>query len=228
LGRAASRIDGAMALPRPVKAVIFDMDGLLIDSETVYTEALIAEALARGHELPLGVAKRMIGHTWVAGLPHLLEYLGPDIDTDGFRERVVERFYDLAQAGVALKAGVIEILDRLDALSLPRGVATSSRRVDVDHHLGHHDLLRRFQVILAHGEYPRTKPHPDPYLMAAEALGVEPADCLVLEDSYNGVRAGVAAGMMTVMVPDLLDPTEEMETLCVRIARDLHEVRGWL
>jgi HAD superfamily hydrolase (TIGR01509 family) len=217
-----------MPLPRPVKAVIFDMDGLLIDSETVYIEALIAEALARGHELPPVIAKKMIGHTWVAGLPSLLDYLGPDLDTDGFRERVIERFYELAHAGVALKAGVLEILDRLDALGLPRGVATSSRRVDVDHHLGHHDLARRFHVILAHGEYPRTKPHPDPYLKAAEAMGVDPAHCLVLEDSYNGVRAGVAAGMMTVMVPDLLDPTEEMETLCVRIARDLHEVRGWL
>ncbi len=217
-----------MPLPRPVKAVIFDMDGLLIDSETVYIEALIAETLARGHELPVPIAKKMIGHTWLAGLPHLVEHFGPGLDTEGYRERVTERFYDLAQAGVALKAGVIEILDRLEALGLPRGVATSSRRHDVDHHLGHHDLLRRFQVILAHGEYPRTKPHPDPYLKAAEALGVDPADCLVLEDSYNGVRAGAAAGMMTVMVPDMLDPTQEMRTLCVRIAADLHEVRGWL
>jgi beta-phosphoglucomutase-like phosphatase (HAD superfamily) len=72
------------------------------------------------------------------------------------------------------------------------------------------------------------KPHPDPFLQAAEALGVAPEDCLALEDSHNGVRAAAAAGMMTIMVPDMLDPTQEMESLCVRIARDLHEVRGLL
>ena len=64
--------------------------------------------------------------------------------------------------------------------------------------------------------------------MAAERLGVDPADCLALEDSHNGVRAASAAGMMTIMVPDMLDPTEEMHTLCLRIARDLHEVRELL
>jgi beta-phosphoglucomutase-like phosphatase (HAD superfamily) len=74
----------------------------------------------------------------------------------------------------------------------------------------------------------RGKPHPEPFLRAAEALGLPPEDCLALEDSHNGVRAAAAAGMMTIMVPDMLDPTEEMRSLCVRIARDLHEVRELL
>ena len=109
-----------------------------------------------------------------------------------------------------------------------RAIATSSRRTEVEHHIGHHGLLDRFQAIVASGDYARPKPNPDPYLLAAERLGVDPADCLALEDSHNGVRAAAAAGMMTIMVPDLLDPTEEMQTLCVRIARDLHEVRELL
>jgi HAD superfamily hydrolase (TIGR01509 family) len=170
----------------------------------------------------------MIGHAWAGNSVLLADHFGPDFDTEEYRDRVVERFYALNEAGVALKAGVLEILDHLDAIGLPRAVATSGRRVDVEHHLGGHDLMRRFHAILAHGDYARAKPHPDPYLKAAEALGVDPADCLALEDSHNGVRAAAAAGMMTVMVPDMLDPTAEMETLCVRIARDLHEVRGWL
>ncbi|MDB5448636.1 MAG: hydrolase, haloacid dehalogenase-like family, partial [Phenylobacterium sp.] len=74
----------------------------------------------------------------------------------------------------------------------------------------------------------RHKPDPDPFLKAALAIGVAPQDCLALEDSHNGVRAAAAAGMMTVMVPDLLDPTEEMQALAVHIARDLHEVRAML
>jgi HAD superfamily hydrolase (TIGR01509 family) len=217
-----------MALPRPVKAVIFDMDGLLIDSEVVYTEALIAEALAQGFEMPLSLVKQMIGHAWAGSQVLLTQHFGPDFDTDGYRDRVVDRFYALNEAGVALKAGVLEILDHLDALGLPRAVATSGRRIDVEHHLSGHDLMPRFHAILAYGDYPRPKPHPDPYLHAAAALGVDPADCLALEDSHNGVRAAAAAGMMTVMVPDMLDPTEEMRSLCVRIAADLHEVRGWL
>ena len=82
--------------------------------------------------------------------------------------------------------------------------------------------------MIARGDYARGKPNPDPFLTAAERLGVAPADCLALEDSHNGVRAASAAGMMTVMVPDLLDATQEMHALCVRIARDLHEVREML
>jgi HAD superfamily hydrolase (TIGR01509 family) len=174
------------------------------------------------------VLKLMIGHAWAGSAVVLREHFGPDFDTDALRDGSVERFYQLAQAEVALKAGVLEILDHLDDLGLPRAIATSSRRVDVDHHLGAHGLTQRFHAVLAQGDYPRAKPHPDPYLRAAEALGVEPSHCLALEDSHNGVRAAAAAGMMTVMVPDLLDVTEEMKTLCVRIARDLHEVRGWI
>jgi len=85
-------------------------------------------------------------------------------------------------------------------------------------------MLDRFQAIVAQGDYERGKPNPDPFLKAAERLGVEAESCLALEDSYNGVRAAVSAGMMTIMVPDLLAATAEMEQMCLRIAQDLHEV----
>jgi len=217
-----------MALPRDVKAVVFDMDGLLVDSEVVYCEALTSQAAAMGYDLPLAVMKRMIGHAWAGSAQVLRDHFGPDFDTDALRDGSVRRFYELAQAKIALKAGVLEILDHLDACRLPRAVCTSSRRVDVEHHLTAHGLLDRFHAVLAQGDYPRPKPNPDPYLKAAEALGVDPAHCLALEDSHNGVRSAAAAGMMTIMVPDMLDPTEEMRSLCVRIAADLHEVRGLL
>jgi HAD superfamily hydrolase (TIGR01509 family) len=217
-----------MALPRPVKAVVFDMDGLLVDSEVVYCEALTSQAAAMGYELPLEVMKRMIGHAWAGSAQVVRDHFGPDFDTERLRTGSIERFYELAQAEVALKTGVLEILDHLDRAGLPRAIATSSRRTDVEHHLTAHGLMDRFHAVLAQGDYPRPKPNPDPYLKAAEALGVDPADCLALEDSHNGVRAAAAAGMMTIMVPDMLDPTEEMHALCVRIAADLHEVRELL
>jgi len=217
-----------MALPRTVKAVVFDMDGLLVDSETAYCEALTAEALAMGHDLPMAVLKRMIGSTWAGSALVLREHFGADFDTDALRDGSVKRFYELAEAEIALKSGVLELLDHLDATGLPRAIATSSRHVDVSHHLTTHGLGERFHAIVAQGDYARGKPHPDPYLAAAQRLDVDPADCLALEDSHNGVRAAHAAGMMTIMVPDMLDPTEEMHSLCVRIARDLHDVRELL
>ena len=80
--------------------------------------------------------------------------------------------------------------------------------------------------MVANGDYTRGKPHPEPFLTAAKRLGVEPALCLALENSYHGVRAASSAGMMTIMVPDLMLPTSEMKERCVHIAADLHEVHS--
>jgi beta-phosphoglucomutase-like phosphatase (HAD superfamily) len=90
-------------------------------------------------------------------------------------------------------------------------------------HLGHHGLVERFSTIVARGDYTQGKPHPEPFLTAAARLGVDPRACLALEDSHNGVRAAHAAGMQVVMVPDMLEPTEEMRGLCAHIADSLHE-----
>jgi HAD superfamily hydrolase (TIGR01509 family) len=217
-----------MSLPRKVKAVIFDMDGLLFDSESVYRDAMIATAAEMGFELHDRLFLRLVGMPWAGNVPMLIEEYGADFDHEGFRLEATRKFHIVADAEICLKAGVLEILDHLDAVGLPRAVATSSMHPTVQHHLGQHGLLDRFHVLVAQGDYARGKPAPDPFLTAAARLGVDPADCLALEDSHNGVRAASAAGMMTIMVPDLLDPTEEMQSLCVRIARDLHEVRELL
>lgn len=215
-----------MAFPRPVKAVVFDMDGLLVDTEAVYCDALFAEATAMGREIPRTLLHRILGQQWAVVADLLRETFGEDFDTEALRAGAADRFNTLIEAEVALKAGVVELLDQLDQLRLPRAIATSARREVVNHHLG--PLTQRFDVIIARGDYDRPKPDPQPFLKAAEALGASPADCLALEDAYHGIRSAAAAGMMTVMVPDILDATEEMETLCVRIVRDLHEVRDLL
>jgi HAD superfamily hydrolase (TIGR01509 family) len=217
-----------MSLPRPVRAAIFDMDGLLIDSERLFRDAMMGAAVELGHEMTHDFFLTLVGTPWAANVEALLVHYGSTFDTEALRDETWRRYHAIAQAELTLKAGVVEILDRLDELGLPRAIATSSRRETVEHHLGDHGVLHRFHAVVASGETARAKPHPDPYLLAAERLGVEPQDCLALEDSHNGVRAAAAAGMMTIMVPDLLDPTEEMRGLCVRIARDLHEVAGLL
>jgi beta-phosphoglucomutase-like phosphatase (HAD superfamily) len=94
----------------------------------------------------------------------------------------------------------------------------------VNRHLASLGLVGRFDQIVASGDYAAGKPAPDPFLRAAGRLGVAPELCLALEDSHNGVRSACAAGMMTVMVPDLLEATGEISRLCVVVARDLHDV----
>ena len=217
-----------MTLPRQVKAVVFDMDGLLIDTETVIFGAMQRASEGIGAELPFTVFQRMVGLQDAASDLIVVEHFGEGFDLDGWSKSVRAHAHLAQAAGVALKAGVLEILDYVAAAGLPCAIATSSSRASVDRHLGHHGLLERFGALVTRDVQTRGKPHPEPYLKAAEMLGVAARDCLALEDSHNGVRSAASAGMMTIMVPDMLDPTLEMETLCVRIARDLHEVRELL
>jgi HAD superfamily hydrolase (TIGR01509 family) len=218
-----------MSFPRPVKAVVFDMDGLLVDTETVVFRAMQRAAAGIEGEMPFATFQRMVGLQHAHSDPILVEHFGDGFDLDAWSVAVSGHFQqELAEAGIALKAGVVEILDQLDAMGLPRAIATSSGMPAVEQSLGPYGLVDRFDALITREVQTRGKPHPEPFLKAAEALGVDPADCLALEDSHNGVRAASSAGMMTVMVPDMLDPTEEMRGLCVRIARDLHEVRAWL
>ena len=217
-----------MTLPRIPKAVVFDMDGLLCDTEIVYRDSMFATAAEHGHDMPLSLFKSMIGLPGPMSDRQVLNHFGEDFPIAEFNARVMVHVDAACKAGIALKAGVVELLDALDALDLPRAIATSSSHRAVEAHLGKSGIIPRFHAVVARGDYLNGKPNPDPFLKAAELLGIDPAFCLALEDSHNGVRAASSAGMMTIMVPDLLDPTDEMHALCVRIARDLHEVRGLL
>ena len=215
-----------MSLPRAVHAVVFDMDGLLVDSEAVSLEAMTLAARQQGRELPREVFSRMVGLNFATSGAILTEHYGPEFDVPAFQAESTRLYRAAGELGVALKEGVVELLDFLDRLGLPRAIATSSPHQDVERNLGHHGIRARFHEVVAGGDYARAKPFPDPFLKAAERLGVDAAHCLALEDSHNGIRAAHAAGMMAVMVPDLLEPNEEMHALCVRVIESLHEVQG--
>jgi HAD superfamily hydrolase (TIGR01509 family) len=217
-----------MTLPRIVKAVVFDMDGLLVDSETVIFRAMEQASADIGRVMPFAIFQRMVGLQDADSDRIVVEHFGAGFDLQAWSDAVRTHAQEEMEAGVALKAGVEEILDYLAVAKIPCAIATSSGRRAVERSLGRRGLTSRFGAIISRELQTKGKPHPQPFLKAAEALGIEPTDCLALEDSHNGVRAASAAGMMTIMVPDMLDPTEEMRTLTIRIAHDLHEVRELL
>ncbi|WP_245462525.1 HAD family hydrolase [Rhizobium leguminosarum] len=151
--------------------------------------------------------------------------MGSDFPVDQYGREVTDHFTVLATTQLRLKPGVVELLEVLDQLKLPRCIATSSSHSTVQSHLSAHGLAGRFDAVIAHGDYAASKPSPDPFLTAAKRFSVEPALCLALKDSFNGVRSASAAGMMIFMVPDLLSPTPEIHSLCTGVVSDLHAVR---
>jgi HAD superfamily hydrolase (TIGR01509 family) len=197
---------------------------LLFDTEALYQRAIAISASEGGHDLT-SVSNQMVGRPVVQSRRLLLDRFGPAFPVDEFFEAMFRHFDRLAETELALKPGVVEFLDALDVLKIPRAIATSSAHHRVQSHLLAHGLVDRFHAIVGHGDYAASKPAPDPFLVAAERLGVQPQGCLALEDSPNGVLSASSAGMMTVMVPDLLEPTDEIRGLCVAVVRDLHEVR---
>jgi HAD superfamily hydrolase (TIGR01509 family) len=211
-----------LTLPCRPHAVIFDMDGLLFDTETMYRDAMFAATRALGIDMPMPLYLQLIGLHGPAARALVRDALA--VDTDALWNAANENFALALERELTLKEGVAELLDVLDALALPRAIATSSSRASAEHHLAALGIAARFDAVIAAGDYLHGKPAPDPYLLAAATLKVPPARCLALEDSYNGVRSAVAAGMATVMVPDLLEASDEMRSLAMGIASSLHEV----
>jgi len=185
------------------EAVLFDFDGVLVDTEWAIYQAWLATFRASGHELPLEIYTRCIGSDFATWSPktHLEELTGGAFDwhdLDARRQQLIVA--DLAGQGAM--PGVGELLDFLDAGGVRRAVVSSSSHHWVDGWLGKIGLIDRFDTIVCRGDAPRIKPAPDLYLEGARRLGLDPAGCLVIEDSLNGVHAAKSAGMPAWVVPN--------------------------
>ena len=212
------------ALPFTPAAVIFDMDGLMLDSERAIIACLAEAARERGHDLPELLWLSMVGHS-EAVCRHLLDEAVGEAE----RERILRRshvLYDaVVAAGMPHRPGIIEMLDFLQVQGIPRAVATSTRRPLALKKLEAAGLLTRFDAICTSSDVEHPKPAPDIYLLAARSLGIEPSRCLVLEDSPTGGRAALAAGMYPIQIPDLLVPDDAVRALGHLILPSLDDAR---
>jgi HAD superfamily hydrolase (TIGR01509 family) len=219
---------GMVRFPAIPQAIVFDLDGVLFDTEALYRDALLAAASDVGIHIPLSLCQRMVGLHGHAARMLLREYVGDEFDLDAIWTGASERYHAMFETDLRLKPGVTALLDTLDEFGLPRAIATSSSHGTAIHHLEAFGLRDRFDALVASGDCERCKPYPDPYLRAARILNKPANCCLALEDSQAGVRSAVAAGLPTIMVPDLQQPSAELRRLCAGVVPDLEVVNDWL
>jgi HAD superfamily hydrolase (TIGR01509 family) len=184
-----------------IKAVVFDFDGLMFNTEEIFNLSGRELLRRRGKEMTPELLRLMMGRRSVEAFPLMIQALGLTESPEALREEEREIFYDLLWTHVAPMPGLFEILAHIEQCGLPKGVATSSRRPYIESLLEKFNLTHRFDVTLTAEDVVHGKPHPEIYLRAAERLGVPPAQMLVLEDSELGTRSAVAAGAVTVSVP---------------------------
>jgi HAD superfamily hydrolase (TIGR01509 family) len=208
-------------------AILFDMDGLLLDTERLIRDAMIA-VMAE-----LGFAMTAADYAALIGLPEpatevIMQRRFTGLDYAVMRNAVRHRIATDWGERRPLKPGASALVAQVNALGIPAAVVTSTEQALARAHLGHAGLLDGFVAIVGGDDVAYGKPHPEPYATAAARLGIAPAAALALEDSHNGIIAAHMAGVPVIMVPDLLPPTPEIAARLLAVADDLHQVGHWL
>jgi HAD superfamily hydrolase (TIGR01509 family) len=212
-----------------IDAVVFDMDGLMLDTEPLYKAAWQQALSELGHELDDASYLRFVGRSTEDCENDLGAQLGHAFPLETFRRRWPVLWRTCAdEQGIATKAGLRELIAFVRSENLALALATSSDSSFTELSLGRANLLESFDVVVTGDQVTHPKPAPDIYLEAARRLGVHPRHCVALEDSDAGILAASRAGMVPLLVPDLKKPTEEAIEAAFRVLGSLHEARDLL
>ncbi|MEL6385232.1 MAG: HAD family phosphatase [Cyanobacteria bacterium J06626_18] len=215
-----------MCLP---EAIIFDMDGLMLDSECLYQAAWQAAAKELGYTLNDAIYLSLVGRSNAEAAATFADVFGADFPIADFNSQWHTHWQELVRSkGIALKPGLLALLDWLEERRVPKAVGTSSDSAEADLCLSTAGIRDRFTAIVTVDQVSAGKPAPDIFLEAAHRLGVQPPNCLVLEDSNAGVQAAQSAGIPVIMIPDLQSPTEASRAIAQAIFPSLHEVKASL
>lgn len=208
---------------RLIRGAIFDMDGLMFDTERIYIKA---EEIAGGEfGIDLRVLPDLMGVSEHEGERIYRECFGENFDYGKYRARKVQILgEDIETNGLPKKPGLDEILAFLQKQGIPIALATASARTLAMDYLERAGVAAYFQAVVCGDMVEKGKPDPETFCTAAELLGTKPEETLVLEDSYNGIRAAHRGGFIGCMVPDIQEPTEEMRELAFRVFDSLLDV----
>ena len=212
-----------------IEGVIFDMDGLMFDTEPLWTVAY-DEVLPKFGipEVPPDMPDALRGSSGETTYRILRQFLGEDIDAPAIWAEEKAVVHRMLEQGVEKKPGLDELLAYLKEHDIPMAIASSSPAETIAMDLANAGVTEYFGYTISGEEVQRPKPDPQVFLVAAKKMGLDPAKTLVLEDSLNGVRAGAAGGFITVMVPDMIAPTDEIRAIYSRECASLYEVRDLL
>ena len=205
-----------------IKSVIFDMDGVLLNTESVAWRAWKKIFLELGYTLSDELYLAMIGRNVPDSSVILETAMGSDFPVETCRDRANSLYQELLDTeGVPLKPGCIELLDFLQERSITMAIATSTPRSLAMHKIESAGLVPWFRTIIAGDDVAKGKPSPELFLAAAQRISSRPEQCIVLEDSPPGIKAAYAAHMVPVMVPDLIQPDQEIQQLVHAIVPSL-------
>lgn len=208
-----------------IEAIVFDMDGLIFDSERIVQRSWEDTGNKLGIPHMGSHIYNTLGMNVVGRGEYFARAIGEDFPLEEFNQGARERFYEIVEEeGLPVKPGVRELLEYGKASSYKMAVATSSRRPYAQKILKNAGLFDWFDDIVYGDMVSRSKPDPEIYLLACELVGCRPENSIALEDAPNGIRAAHAAGMMPIVIPDLVQPTEEIKALCYKQFVTLHEV----
>ncbi len=210
-------------------AVVFDMDGVIFDTERLIYEQWKRIGPKYGFNTLDTLFYKVIGVTKTYTEQVFYKEYGRDIKYWEFRDEARRAFFEhVNRYGMPMMKGVKELLEHLKTIGCKIGLASSTSLDTVTAELKMSGIYDYFDVIVTGDRIANSKPAPDIYLEACKRIGVKPEDAVAIEDSFNGIRSAYAAGMKAVMVPDMLEPDEEMREKAYAIKRDLLEVKDML